>query len=281
MLKKGIDSGQLFSAHTGAEPAIELHNLSVRFDGFLALEDISLNVDSGLRVAVVGPNGAGKSTLFNVLAGILPATAGQVFIHGHLPTQHLCLAYVPQSSHVDWNFPVNVEEVVMMGRIAQIGLFRQPRRADWEQVRSNLDRVNLISLGKRQISELSGGQKQRMFIARALAQEADLILLDEPLAGLDIPSQDQIFAILDQLKNQGITVLFATHDLELAAEHFDRILLLNRRLVAYGSKDQVLTAANLTQAFGGHLQMIETTEGKLTITDSGGHHGHEVEGRHG
>lgn len=281
MLDKVSKKEPVSVAHSDSEPAISLGGVSVRFDGFPALENISLTIDSGLRVAVVGPNGAGKSTLFNVLAGILPPTSGQVLIHGHLPTQHLCLAYVPQSSLVDWNFPVNVEEVVMMGRIAQIGLFHQPRRADWEQVRSNLDRVNLVSLGKRQISELSGGQKQRMFIARALAQQADLILLDEPLAGLDIPSQDQILAILDDLKKQRITVLFATHDLELAGEQFDRILLLNRRLVAYGTKDQVLTAANLTQAFGGHLQLIDTVEGKLTIADSGGHHRHEVEGRHG
>jgi len=266
--------------HSTISPALELHNLNVRFDGHSALEDLTLQVESGLQVAVVGPNGAGKSTLFNVLAGILPASSGEVHIHGHLPAQHLCLAYVPQSSHVDWTFPVSVEEVVMMGRVGRIGLFRQPLRSDWELVRQSLNRVQMHGLARRQISELSGGQKQRMFIARALTQEADLVLLDEPLAGLDIPSQDQILDILSELKKHSITILFATHDLDLASR-FDRILLLNRRLIAYGNRDQVLTTKNLTEAYGGTMQVIETAEGRIMIGDSGGHHGHDPEGRHG
>lgn len=266
--------------HSRTGPALELGNLSLHFDGHSALEDLTLKVDSGLHVAVVGPNGAGKSTLFNVLAGILPASGGQALIHGHPPAQHLCLAYVPQSSHVDWSFPVSVEEVVMMGRVRLIGLFKQPAHKDWELVRKSVGRVQLQDFARRQISELSGGQKQRMFIARALAQEADLVLLDEPLSGLDIPSQEQILNILDELKNHGITVLFATHDLELAAR-FDRILLLNRRLIAYGDREEVLTTKNLTQAYGGTMQVIETAEGRIMIGDSGGHHGHEPEGRHG
>lgn len=266
--------------HSQDYPALELRNLGLRFDGHSALEDLSLTIDSGLRVAVVGPNGAGKSTLFNILAGILTPSVGQARIHGHPPAQHMCLAYVPQSSNVDWAFPVSVEEVVMMGRVGLIGLFRQPTRKDWDFVRQSLGRVQLEDLARRQISELSGGQKQRMFIARALAQEADLLLLDEPLAGLDIPSQEQILNLLDDLKGRGITVLFATHDLELAAR-FDRILLLNRRLIAYGSQDKVLTTQNLTKAYGGTMQVIETAEGRILIGDSGGHHGHEPEGRHG
>ncbi len=266
--------------HSQDYPALELRNLGLRFDGHSALEDLSLTIDSGLRVAVVGPNGAGKSTLFNILAGILTPSVGQARIHGHPPAQHMCLAYVPQSSNVDWAFPVSVEEVVMMGRVGLIGLFRQPTRKDWDFVRQSLGRVQLEDLARRQISELSGGQKQRMFIARALAQEADLLLLDEPLAGLDIPSQEQILNLLDDLKGCGITVLFATHDLELAAR-FDRILLLNRRLIAYGSQDKVLTTQNLTKAYGGTMQVIETAEGRILIGDSGGHHGHEPEGRHG
>ena len=266
--------------HSKDSPALELHNLSLRFDGHSALQDLTFTVDSGLHVAVVGPNGAGKSTLFNILAGLLVPTKGNVFIHGHPPAQHMCLAYVPQSSQVDWTFPVSVEEVVMMGRVGLIGLFRLPARKDWEFVRKCLGRVQLKAFAHRQISELSGGQKQRMFIARALAQEADLVLLDEPLAGLDIPSQEQILNILDDLKQHGITVLFATHDLDLAAG-FDRILLLNRRLIAYGKKDEVLTANNLSQAYGGTMQVVETADGRIMLGDSGGHHGHEPEGRHG
>lgn len=266
--------------HSKSSPALELRNLSLRFDGHRALEDLTLSIDPGLHVAVVGPNGAGKSTLFNILAGILPSSSGEVRIHGHQPAQHLCLAYVTQSSQVDWTFPVSVEEVVMMGRVGLLGLFRQPVRKDWELVYKSLDRVRLADLARRQISELSGGQKQRMFIARALAQEADLVLLDEPLAGLDLPSQDQILNILDDLKSRRITVLFATHDLELAAR-FDRILLLNRRMIAYGDREHVLTTQNLTEAYGGTIQVIETAEGHVMIGDSGGHHGHEPEGRHG
>lgn len=280
MLKTILGQKGPKAAHPHSAHAIELRNLGVRFDGHVALEDLSLQVEPGLRVAVVGPNGAGKSTLFNVLAGLLPPSFGKVLVHGHLPAQHLCMAYVPQNSHVDWSFPVSVHDVVMMGRAGLIGLFRWPGRVDREQVRASLERVKLADLAGRQISELSGGQKQRMLIARALAQEADLVLLDEPLAGLDLPSQDQILNILDDLKSRGITVLFATHDLELAAARFDRILLLNRKLVAYGDRDEVLTAENLAVAYGGHM-LIETAQGKLMIADSGGHHEHEEEGRHG
>ena len=253
----------------------------MRFNGLTVLEDLSIQVEPGLRVAVVGPNGAGKSTLFNVLAGLLPPSSGEVRVHGHLPAQYLCLAYVPQSSLMDWDFPVSVRDVVMMGRAGLIGLLRWPGRHDLQQVERSLERVQLSQLGHRQISELSGGQKQRMLIARALAQEADLLLLDEPLAGLDLPSQEQILSILADLKQQGITVLFATHDLELAAEHFDRILLLNRKLIAYGSRQEVLSVDNLTLAYGGHIQVVDTKQGKVWIGDIGGHHDHDVEGRHG
>ncbi|HKY79412.1 MAG TPA: metal ABC transporter ATP-binding protein [Anaerolineales bacterium] len=267
--------------HPESRYALELRELNVRFNGLSVLEDLSLQIERGLSVAVVGPNGAGKSTLFNVLAGLLAPASGQVHVHGHLPAQYLCLAYVPQSSLVDWSFPVSVQDVVMMGRAGRLGLLRWPGRQDAAQVKRSLDRVQLSQLARRQISELSGGQKQRMLLARALAQEADLLLLDELLAGLDLPSQEQILGILGDLKKEGITVLFATHDLELAGEHFDRILLLNRKLIAYGTRKEVLTMENLALAYGGHMQVVETKEGNVWVGDIGGHHGHEVEGRHG
>lgn len=277
-----VFTGSRRAAHPESAHALELRNLFVRFNSHTVLEDLTLQIETGLRVAVVGPNGAGKSTLFNVLAGLLQPSSGSVHVHGHQPAQHLCLAYVPQSSHVDWSFPVSVRELVMMGRAGQLGLFRWPGNHDQRQVDQSLERVHLTALAGRQISELSGGQRQRMFIARALAQEANLLLLDEPLAGLDIPSQEQILAILDDLKQQNITVLFATHDLDLASEKFDRILLLNRKLIAYGTRQQVVTVANLSLAYGGHMQVVETAEGKVLIGDIGGHHGHaDVEGRHG
>jgi len=267
--------------HPQGTPALEIHNLSVRFGDIVALDKLSLQIETGLRVAVVGPNGAGKSTLFNVIAGILPASSGELHVHGHSPSRHICIAYVTQSTLVDWNFPVSVWDVVMMGRAGQLGLLRNPGQGDRELVQQSLETVGLFGLADRQIGELSGGQRQRLFIARALAQEADLLLLDEPLAGLDIPSQEQIFSILDDMKSRGVTALFATHDLELAGERFDRILLLNRRLIAYGSREEVLTAQNLALAYGGHMQVLETAEGRIVIADSGGHHGHEQEGRHG
>ncbi len=267
--------------HLETGPALEFRHVNFRFNHHNALEDVSFSVDPGLRVAVVGPNGAGKSTLFNVVAGTLIPNSGEVRIFGHPPAQHLCLAYVSQNSNIDWTFPVSVEEVVMMGRVGLIGLFHRPKRKDWEFVKTCLRQVLLESLAHRQISELSGGQKQRMFIARALAQEAQLVLLDEPLAGLDLPSQDQILKILDELHRRNITVLFATHDLELASGRFDRVLLLNQGLIAYGKREEVLTPDNLRQAYGGTMQIVETSAGRIMIGDSGGHHGHEPEGRHG
>jgi manganese/iron transport system ATP-binding protein len=281
MLKKPFAKSGHVHPHPDSHFALELRNLNVRYNGLAVLEDLTLQVESGLRVAVVGPNGAGKSTLFNVLAGLLLPESGKVHVHGHLPAQYLCLAYVPQSSQMDWSFPVSVRDVVMMGRTGQLGLLRWPGTKDTNQVQRSLERVKLEALAHRQISELSGGQKQRMLIARALAQEANLLLLDEPLAGLDLPSQDQILSLLKDLKQEGLTVLFATHDLELASEHFDRILLLNRKLIAYGTRQEVLSVENLALAYGGHMQMVETREGKVWVGDVGGHHGHDVEGRHG
>jgi manganese/iron transport system ATP-binding protein len=266
--------------HTDSSHAVDLSGLSVRFDGNTALHDLNIQIEPGVRVAVVGPNGAGKSTLFNTLAGVLVPTTGTVHIHGHKPAQYLCLAYVPQDNRLDWSFPVSVEDVVLMGRTGLLGLYRWPNAEDKRRVQDCLAAVDLANLAHRQVSQLSGGQRQRMFIARALAQEAEIILLDEPLAGLDIPSQEQILRILDELKQQGITVLVATHDLESAAEHFDRILLLNRELIAYGGPE-VLSSANLAKAYGGHMQVLETSEGRFLIGDAGGHHEHGTQGRHG
>ncbi|UYN92270.1 MAG: metal ABC transporter ATP-binding protein [Anaerolineales bacterium] len=267
--------------HSAHGPAVLLRGVDVRFDDHDALQDVSVAIEPGLRVAVVGPNGAGKSTFFNLVSGLLAPTRGEVRVHGHAPGQHLCLAYVTQANQLDWNFPVSVWDVAMMGRTGKLGLLRRPGAADRALVRASLERVGMLALAGRQVGELSGGQRQRLFIARALAQEADLLLLDEPFAGLDVTSQDQILHILDDLRSQGVTVLFATHDLELAAEKFDRILLLNHRCVAYGSPADVLTQKNLSAAFGGHLKVVDTAHGPLVVGDSGGHHHHGAEGKHG
>ncbi|QYK51422.1 MAG: metal ABC transporter ATP-binding protein [Anaerolineales bacterium] len=267
--------------HGAQGPAIELRGVDVRYEQHLALDSVSVVIESGLRVAVVGPNGAGKSTFFNLVSGLLAPTRGEVRVHGHAPGQHLCLAYVTQANQLDLNFPVSVWDVAMMGRTGQLGLLRRPGARDRELVRSSLERVGLLPLAERQVGELSGGQRQRLFIARALAQEADLLLLDEPFAGLDLPSQDKILEILDDVRAHGVTVLFATHDLELAAQKFDRILLLNHRCVAYGTPVEVLTQPHLSAAYGGHMQLLNTAEGRLLVGDSGGHHHHDAEGQHG
>jgi ABC-type Mn2+/Zn2+ transport system ATPase subunit len=246
--------------HESGSPTLDLRDVWVAYDGraggpngdpIYALEAVTFQVGAGERVAVVGPNGAGKSTLFRLIAGTLAPDRGDVRVYGSGPGGHICVAYVPQRSHIDWTFPVAVEDVVMMGRVGQIGLFRWPRRADWRIVGDSLARVGAADLAHKQIGELSGGQQQRVFLARALAQEAELLLLDEPLNGLDVPTQEAILSLLDDLRRDGVTVLLATHDLDLAAERFDRIMLLNRRIIAFGPPDQSLRADHLLSAYGG------------------------------
>jgi ABC-type Mn2+/Zn2+ transport system ATPase subunit len=220
-------------------------------------------------VAVIGPNGAGKSTLFKLIAGVLIPSSGKILLFGKEgPAEHICIAYLPQRTQVDWNFPVTVADVVMMGRVGKLGWFRQPGQIDWQVVHQSLESVQLNHLAKRQINELSGGQQQRMFIARALAQEAEMILMDEPLNGLDTPSQQIIFEILDSLHNKGVVVLVATHDLDLAAEHFDSIMLLNRRIVGFGNAAEVFTTPHLLEAYGGHLHMINSDGTTLALGDT-------------
>jgi manganese/iron transport system ATP-binding protein len=254
--------------HDPDAPILEADKLSVRYDGHFALENITFHLHVGERVAVVGPNGAGKSTLFKVVAGVLPPSSGEVKISGFGPRGHICIAYVPQRSQVDWRFPASVADVVMMGRIGQIGFFRWPRRADWDSIHSALKSVDMDQLANRQIGELSGGQQQRVFLARALAQEAELVLMDEPLNGLDVPSQEAILNLLENLRQQKITVMVATHDLGQAASHFDRVMLLNRQLVRLGKPEEVLTGENLLKAYGGHAQLIEGKDGLTTLADT-------------
>jgi ABC-type Mn2+/Zn2+ transport system ATPase subunit len=254
--------------HDPAAPPLQVEHLSLRQDGFEALSDISFRLAAGQRVAIVGPNGAGKTTLLRILAGTLAPTSGRVRIFGGGPQGHICIAYVPQRSQVDWGFPVTVADVVMMGRIRQLGLLRWPRRPDWGLVDRALERVGMHDLRDRQIGALSGGQQQRVFLAQALAQQAEIILLDEPLTGLDQPSQSAIFAILEDLRRDRVTVLVATHDLNMAAERFDRVMLLNRRLIAFGPPSEVLVRPNLLQAYGGHVHLLSDEGGMMLLTDT-------------
>ncbi len=254
--------------HEAGAPILEVAGITVLYDGRPALEDVSFRLTKGERVAVVGPNGAGKSTLFKVVAGVLRPSAGRVDVAGHGPRGHVCIAYIVQRSQVDWTFPVSVKDVVMMGRIGQLGLLRHPRPSDWEYVHHCLEIVGMADLAERQIAELSGGQQQRMFIARALAQEAELMLMDEPLTGLDTPSQENIFRVLDVLRQQQVTVMVATHNLSQATDRFDRVMLLNRRLLGLGLPAEVFTPERLAVAYGDHLQMIKTSEGVVMVDDA-------------
>jgi manganese/iron transport system ATP-binding protein len=254
--------------HQAGTPILDVRHVTVKYETGTVLEDVTFHLHDGERVAVVGPNGAGKSTLFKVVAGVLTPSSGEVGIYGFGPDGHICIAYVPQRSQVDWNFPVTVTDVVMMGRIGKLGLLRWPGRRDWQFVQHCLETVGMSDLAGRQISELSGGQQQRMFIARALAQEAELMLMDEPLNGLDFQSQELIFEILDKLRTQGVTVMIATHDLDQAAERFDRAMLINHRLVAFGSPAEVFTPERLVEAYGGHLKLVKSDEAMLALDDS-------------
>jgi len=256
-------------AHRHDAPVVSVDHVTVRYNGGPpALDDITFELWPGERVAIVGPNGAGKSTLLKIVAGILVPTSGRADVYGYGAGGHICIGYVPQRSNVDWNFPVTVADVVMMGRVAKIGLLRQAGRADRQRVAESLERVGISALARRQIGELSGGQQQRVFIARALAQEAELLLMDEPLTGLDIPSQEAIFDILELLKQQRMTVLVSTHDLQLASDKFDRLMLLKRRLIGFGRPAEVLTSEHLQSAYGSHLTILPGPDGMLALSDT-------------
>ncbi len=254
--------------HDAGEPILRVENLSLKYPNGYAIEDLTFEVGKGERLAVVGPNGAGKSTLFKIIAGVLNPTSGKVDIYGQSPGGHICIAYVSQRNQVDWNFPVTVADVVMMGRIGQLGLFRNPGSRDKKAVRKALQVVGLEKLANRQINQLSGGQQQRMFIARSLAQEAELMLMDEPTSGLDVSSQEEIFNVLDRLREEEVTVLLSLHDLKTAAEKFDRVMLLNIRLLGLGKPKEVLKPENLVAAYHGHLHLVETEDGLLAVGDS-------------
>lgn len=254
--------------HRTGTPVLELRGVTVRYDGVTALEEISFSLEKGDFVALVGPNGAGKSTLFKAIAGLVKPQEGEIKVYGYEPRGHICIAYIPQRSEVDWSFPATVADVVMMGRIAKLGPLMWPRKKDWELVYRALEMVGLVELARRPIGELSGGQQQRVFIARALAQEAELMLLDEPLNGLDAPSHEEILQILKALNHRNVTIIIATHDLELASRHFNLVMLLNRRLLGFGCPEEVFTPQLLRQAYGGHLRFLQTPEGFRIVGDT-------------
>ena len=265
--------------HRPHTPALMFDKVSAGYDGDLVLADVSFSLGRGDRLAVVGPNGGGKTTLIKVAVGLLAPSTGQVRVYGHAPWGHVCIAYLPQRSAVDWRFPVTVHDVVMMGRIGRLGPLRRPRRADREVVRRALERVQMDSLASSGIGSLSGGQQQRVFIARAMAQEAELILMDEPLVGLDTNSHDAVLALIGEMSADGMTVVVALHDLGVAISHFNAVLLLKGRAIGFGDPRTVFSPENLRAAYGSCLRMVQTDEGLLVIHDTACTEGDDVRAR--
>jgi ABC-type Mn2+/Zn2+ transport system ATPase subunit len=250
--------GQEAAGETQGQGGLRIDRITVGYNGHYALEDVTLRVPHGARVAVVGPNGAGKSTLFKALVGLLPLRQGRILIHGKpLGHHHDEVAYIPQREEIDWRFPVTVADVVMMGRYGRLGWFQRPGDQDRAVVRRCLEEMGIADLEQRSVGELSGGQQQRVFLARALAQEPHILLMDEPFTGVDLSTREASLALLDQLQAQGVTVMVSTHDLSLAAARFEQVALLNRRLIAYGPPAEVFTTQAVTEAFGGQALFLE------------------------
>lgn len=226
-------------------------------NGHTALRDATFEIPTGTITALVGVNGAGKSTLFKAIMGFVPAAKGAISVLG-MPVKEALrkniVAYVPQSEEVDWSFPVLVEDVVMMGRYGHMGFLRRPAQADRDAVTSALARVNMIDFRHRQIGELSGGQRKRVFLARALAQEGQVILLDEPFTGVDVQTEDAIVALLREMRDEGRVMLVSTHNLGSVPEFCDRTVLVKETVLAYGLTEETFTHANLEIAFGGVLR---------------------------
>jgi len=237
---------------------LEVQNISIGYGEKTVLHDLSFQVPHGSRVAVVGPNGAGKSTLFKALVGLLPLQKGRILIHGEaLGTHQDCVAYVPQREEVDWRFPVTVNDVVMMGRFAQMGWLKRATQHDHDAVQKSLHQMGIADLADQSIGQLSGGQQQRAFLARAIAQEPHILLMDEPFTGVDVTTQEASLRLLDHLQEKEVTAIVSTHDLNLASSRFDLVLLVNHRLIAFGTPQAVFLKENLAQAFGNSLLVME------------------------
>lgn len=238
---------------------IDVQDVSVRYGDVIAVESCNFTVDRNERVAVIGPNGAGKSSLFKAIVGLLPTYGGVIKINGETRRHHSNISYVPQHEMVDWRFPVNVWDVVMMGRSRHIGYVLPARRRDKSMVSEGLRQVGMYDLRYRQIGQLSGGQRRRVFIARALAQEANLLIMDEPFAGVDATTEQEIFEVLDTLRSLNVAVMIATHNLDQAATQYDKVLVINKRQIAFGTPEEVYTVANMQQAFGGYRHVFNST----------------------
>jgi ABC-type Mn2+/Zn2+ transport system ATPase subunit len=264
------------AADAWASPSIDdwsvvMRDVTVAYGTRVALDSVDLRLRPGSLYAIIGPNGSGKSTLLKAIAGLIEATHGSVEVLGAPPRgKARRVAYVPQAELVDWQFPVTVGDVAMMGRVPLIGLARSPSAQDRRAVREALDTVGMADLERRQIGALSGGQRRRVFLARALASQPDLYLLDEPVTGVDATTEEDLMRVLEAEAGRGRTVIASTHDLAAAAHHFHEVILLNGRVVAVGPTSLLTERDLLRETYGGHLVVLP--EGEATIIDDAHHH---------
>ena len=256
------------------QPArLEFKDVTIAYGTKPVLRDISFQVPHGSSVAVIGPNGAGKSTLFKALVGLIPLVSGQILIHGELWGSHTdCVAYIPQREEVDLHFPVTVRDVVAMGRYGKSGWFGASSSQDRAIVQSSLELMSIADLAQRPLQDLSGGQQQRAFLARAIAQQPHILLMDEPFNGVDVTTQKITLGLLDELKKQGVTVMVSTHDLNLAREKFDQVVMLNQKLIAFGSPEHVFTSEHIRLAFESQMMVLD---GSLVVDQCCGGHDHD------
>jgi manganese/zinc/iron transport system ATP- binding protein len=239
------------------QPALEVHDLTVAFDRKPVLWDIDLTLPQGKLVGIIGPNGAGKSTLVKAAMGLLPLSSGYVKLFDQpIDEVRKRISYVPQRESVDWDFPASVLDIVLMGRYGKLGLFKRPRKADRDVALDCLKKVGMESFANRQISQLSGGQQQRTFIARALAQQADIYFMDEPFAGVDAATEKAIINLLRSMTEAKKTVIVVHHDLQSVTQYFDWVILLNTRLVAFGPTATTFNQHNLQETYGGKLTLL-------------------------
>jgi manganese/zinc/iron transport system ATP- binding protein len=251
-------------------PAIKIEQLSVNYDKTPVLWDINCEIPEGVLAGIIGPNGAGKSTLLKSLLGLTEPLSGRIEFFGQAYKKvRQRIAYVPQRSSVDWDFPITAFEVVLMGRYGKLGLLRWARSVDKEAARRALDLVGMLPFADRQISKLSGGQQQRLFIARALVQDADIYLMDEPFAGVDIATEKAIIALMDTLKTQGKTLLVVHHDLSTVDNYFDWIIMLNTCLIVSGPVSEVYLPENVIRTYGRSSALLEEAA-KLTQNKTSG-----------
>jgi manganese/zinc/iron transport system ATP- binding protein len=245
-------------------PILDIHDVTVAYHERPVLWDVDLTLDEPHLVGIIGPNGAGKSTLIKAVLGLVPIVGGTVRIFGGTPqSERRRIGYVPQRESVDWDFPVSVLDVVLMGTYGRLGWFRRPKVDDVAWARECLASVGMADYADRQIGQLSGGQQQRTFLARALAQRADIYFMDEPMAGVDAATERVVFSLLQTLRSQGKTVLVVHHDLRTVPQYFEHVVMLNMRLTAAGPTETTFTADNLRKTYGGRLDVLEAAADAL------------------